>query len=270
MVKDRPQFVITRRSLLCAALAPHVVGCQSSKGTTPTSKSKPNAQHESLDWGGLTGQVLSTVPEGERGGTAVVLLHGFGARGDDLVSFAQRLSRPKCRFFLPAAPLPRGESGRAWWDLTIPERPAHAWDGKVPLAYQPHAQVLAARKAVQTLLGSIRTLYAPDRLVLSGFSQGGMLTLDVALAADPPVDRAVVLSGVLIAESVDNLRAMRGKRTRFLLSHGHSDTILPFQGGIGTRELLSQAGYELEFHAFEGGHSIPPEVVAAAARFAFE
>src|SRR5687767_3850191 len=60
---------------------------------------------------------VTDMKESERGGVAVVLLHGWGAAGDDLVPLARRVARPRSRFFMPAGPLTRGPSGRAWWHL---------------------------------------------------------------------------------------------------------------------------------------------------------
>jgi predicted esterase len=68
-------------------------------------------------WGGLNVARLSDMSEDERGGSAVVVLHGWGAPGDDLVPLAEALARPGVRFFVPAAPLPEMGGGRAWWHL---------------------------------------------------------------------------------------------------------------------------------------------------------
>lgn len=212
---------------------------------------------------------LSKRPESERGGVAVVLLHGFGAAGNDLVSLAERWARPGARFFVPAAPLARGATGRAWW-LFDEQRPAHAQGDQLPPGFRPHQQVQRVRRAVQRLLQDIRARYAPERLVLGGFSQGAMLSLDVALQAQPAVDRVIALSGVLLADSLPALQAAREPRPRIFVSHGRQDQVLPFSGGERARLLLEQHGYAVQFQAFEGGHQIPNEVTAAARDFIYD
>jgi phospholipase/carboxylesterase len=204
---------------------------------------------------------------GERGGTAVVLLHGWGARGDDLVSLGQRLARPRTRFFLPAGPLHRG-SGRAWWHLE--ERPAYAHEAKTPAGYQPSLAVARARRAVQALLSRVRQSHAPDRLVLGGFSQGAMLALDVALAGPPRVDRVAALSGLLLADSVASLLRAREPHPAVLVTHGRSDRVLPFAGSEAAARLLAERGFPVTFHPFAGGHQIPENVVQALARLVYE
>jgi phospholipase/carboxylesterase len=205
--------------------------------------------------------------EDERGGVAVVLLHGWGASGDDLVPLAEQFARPRARFFVPAAPLVEG-SGRAWWHLDA-ERPAHATDGVMPDGYRPRPQVSAVRRSVQSLLRTIKSRYAPDRLVLGGFSQGAMLSLDIALAADPPVDRVAVLSGSLLADSLDGLRSPRSSRPLVFMSHGRQDPLLPFQGSERAKQTLEQRNFAVSWHPFDGGHEIPRAVVEPLKTFVF-
>ena len=219
------------------------------------------------DWGGFEVARIGRMREDERGGVAVVLLHGWGASGDDLVSLAGELARPRARFFVPAAPLAEG-TGRAWWHLDE-NRPAHAFDGQMPEGYQPRLQVRTVRSGVQRLLRTIRNRYAPDVLVLGGFSQGAMLSLDVALAADPPVDRVAILSGSLLADSLDGLRASRRAPPMFM-SHGRQDGMLPFAGSEQAKRTLECHGCAVTWHPFEGGHEIPPAVVEHLKRFLFD
>jgi phospholipase/carboxylesterase len=207
--------------------------------------------------------------DAEQGGTAVVLLHGWGAHGDDLVGLAHALARPRARFFVPAAPLSEVGGGRAWWHLDAKDRPQHAWDEQGDVGYQPHHQVAAVRSAIQTLLGTIRSRFAPERLVLGGFSQGAMLSLDVALAASPAVDRVVAMSGVMLADSLPGLRASRASRPPIFISHGRQDQMLPFMASEKAKGMLERHGFGVEWHPFEGGHEIPARVVSDLRAFVF-
>jgi len=214
-----------------------------------------------LDSGGLEVVLVEGMGEEEPGGTAVVLLHGWGAPGDDLVALADLLVRPQTRFFVPAAPLSEFGEGRAWWHLDPSDRPAHAWDDKGPAGYQPCHLVMSARAAVRTLLGSIRSRYAPDALIIGGFSQGAMLSLDVALAEGAAVDRVAALSGVLLADSLASLHTARSSRPPVFLAHGRHDTVVPFAGAERANEILTQHGFAVTWRPFDGGHEIPPSVV---------
>jgi phospholipase/carboxylesterase len=251
---------ISRRALFFVAAAAAVVaiagGCRA--GGSRAGATAP-----------LDVETVTDMPESERGGTAVVLLHGWGARGDDLVPLARRLLRPRSRFFVPAGLLAKGIGGRAWWHAGAPDGPGQAWEDAIPSGYVARPEVIAARQSVQQLLRDVRARYAPDVLVVAGFSQGAMLSLDVALAADPPVDRVGVLSGALLIDSLPALRAPRDKRPRVLVAHGRSDFRLPFHGAERASELLRERGYPVTFHPFDGAHEIPPDVALALSSLIF-
>ena len=225
-----------------------------------------------FDAGGRLNVVLvSDMKEDERGGSAVIVLHGWGAPGDDLVPVAEVLNRPGARFFVPAAPLPEVGGGRAWWHLDPNTRPPYAGGDRVAPGFQPTPEVIAARAAVQGLITSVVDRYAPSTVALVGFSQGAMLSIDVALAGAPRVDRVVAMSAVLLVDSVPALTAPHPTRPpRFLLSHGRHDPVLPFEGGSKARDLLEQHGFSVSWCPFNGGHEIPPPVLAEADRFLFE
>ena len=212
---------------------------------------------------------VSGMREDERGGQAVVVLHGWGAPGDDLVPLAEALKRPGVRFFVPAAPLPEMGGGRAWWHLDPNTRPPHASTDQLPPGFRPTPDVIAARAAVQALIATVVDVYAPTSIALVGFSQGAMLSIDVALAGAPGVDRVAAMSGVLLVDSVPALTAPHPTKPRFLLSSGRQDPVVPFASGTRAKELLEQHGFDVTWRPFDGGHEIPRPVLADVERFLF-
>ena len=220
-------------------------------------------------WGGLEVARVSDMREDERGGSAVVVLHGWGAPGDDLVPLAEALQRPGVRFFVPAAPLPEMGGGRAWWHLDPYARPPHASSEQLAPGFQPNPAVVAARGAVQALIATVVDRHAPTTVALVGFSQGAMLSIDVALAGAPGVDLVAAMSGVLLMDSVSALTAPHPSKPRFLLSHGRRDPVVPFSSGEGAKDLLEKHGFSVTWRPFVGGHEIPPPVLADVDRFLF-
>jgi len=212
---------------------------------------------------------LSDMSDGERAGDAVIVLHGWGAPGDDLVPIAEALARPGARFFVPAGPLPEIGGGRAWWHLDPETRPPHAHGDRLPRDFQPTPAVVAARGAVQALIAAIVEQHAPATVALVGFSQGAMLATDVAIAGAPAVDRVVAMSGALLTDSVLALTAPRATKPRFLLSHGRHDPVVPFEGGTRAKELLEKHGFTVTWRPFDGGHDIPPPLLPEIDRFLF-
>ncbi len=230
---------------------------------------------QSSPWGGLKVARVSSMKEDERGGSAVVVLHGWGAPGDDLVPIAEALKRPGVRFFVPAAPLPEMGGGRAWWHLDPNTRPPHAAADQLAPGFVPTAEVVAARAAVQGLIATVVDRYAPTTVALMGFSQGAMLSIDIALAGNvaaaglPRVDRVVAMSGVLLMDSVSALTAPHPTKPRFLLSHGRQDPVVPFASGNRAKELLEKHGFPVTWRPFDGGHEIPSPLLGDVEQFLF-
>lgn len=215
-------------------------------------------------------------------GIAAVLLHGFGASGEDLVPLAGEIDRaaraagtaapPTCYAF-PEAPLEiSGVYGaaRAWWmlDLGLLEEELRRgaprdYRGEVPEGLP------AAREQVMRLLAQLaaRITAQGARLVLGGFSQGAMLALDVALHLPEPPAGLLLMSGTLIneAEWQPRLPSLRG--VPVLLSHGRADPLLPYAAAEVLRDRLRAAGAEVSWHPFLGGHEVPQIVISAAGAF---
>jgi len=255
----------SRRNVLLASLVAAPLGCRRDRAKLAASSATAGAR----PWGGLDVARVTSMRDDERGGLAVVVLHGWGAPGDDLVPLARHLERPGVRFFVPAGPLPEMGGGRAWWHLDPRTRPPHAASDQVPAGFRPTAEVVAARTAVQALIATIVEQHAPAEVALVGFSQGAMLSIDVALAGASPVGRVVAMSGVLLVDSVPALAAPRADKPRFLLSHGRQDPVVPFGSGSRAKELLEQHGFEVTWRPFDGVHEIPSAVVAEMERFLF-
>jgi phospholipase/carboxylesterase len=201
----------------------------------------------------------------------VVLLHGFGAPGDDLVSLARFIGVP-ARYVFPEAPLELGGlygDARAWWRLDLAELEADMRSGgirdrrgEVPEGLVP------AREQLMRFLDQVKVRYAIEdrQLVLGGFSQGAMLSLDVALHREAPPAALILMSGTLTAESAWAPRLPTLANVPVLQSHGYSDALLPFSIAEILRDKLRAAGSTVDFVQFAGGHEIPPIVLDSAGR----
>jgi phospholipase/carboxylesterase len=221
---------------------------------------------------GLDVVVAGGVDGSAAGGTdapLVVLLHGFGAPGDDLVPLWRVMRVPReTRFVFPAAPLdlPMMPGARAWWHIDMMELQGAIARGDVrDLSAEEPDGLTEARDKMRALLVGLVATYAPSKLVLGGFSQGSMLALDVALHAAEgsgrKCDALVVLSGTLLAEKVWVPRMKTLAGVPIFQSHGSSDPILPFSLAERLHEELSSAGARVTFVPFRGAHEIPEPVL---------
>lgn len=207
--------------------------------------------------------------EGGGDGPAVVLLHGFGAPGDDLVPLVRVLDVPRAaRFVFPEGPLaiPGYGAGRAWWMVDIEERIARRERGE-DLSREVPVGMAEAHERVVAMLDALDAALHPSRLVLGGFSQGAMLSCDVALRTERPLAGLVLLSGAPVASDEWTPLMSRRRGLPVFASHGRDDPMLPFAGADRLRTALDAAGLPVRWVPFRGGHEIPPGVLDGLARF---
>lgn len=212
--------------------------------------------------------------DGEGGGEGplVVLMHGFGAPGDDLVGLADGIAAPAgTRFAFPAAPIDLGPmfaGGRAWWHLDLEERMRRQALGIRDINEVPE-DLHDVSQLVEELLTELEgTLKPPHgKLVLGGFSQGAMLALDVALRGTRPLAGLVLLSGTHIAANEWAPLYAQRKGLQVFQSHGHEDPVLPFAVSDALRSTMEHAGIPVEWVPFRGGHGIPPLVLSRLGAF---
>jgi len=211
-----------------------------------------------------------------RPNSIVVMLHGYGAPGDDLVFLADQLEVPSnTALVFPEAPLDLdadtglGNGARGWWPIDSIQLQVAMFTGQLALASRAAgAGRQDARVMFSAFVDELQARFGigPSQMVLGGFSQGAILSLDWALHNDQPWAGLLCLSGTLV--DGDDWKACLASRgaLRTLISHGQVDPILPFQLAQQLSALLVQAGWEVEFKAFNGSHAIPPEVIAAVSQ----
>ena len=214
--------------------------------------------------------------DGGGDGPAVLLCHGFGAPGDDLVGLARVIDAgPGTRWFFPEAPnaidLGMGASGRAWWPIDMVRMQlALARGDHRNLADETPDELPSAVRALSACIDELVASHgvARGKLVLGGFSQGAMLATEIALHAPATYAGLVVLSGTLLSRE----RWVRAAETgavglHVLESHGTRDPILPFAGAEALAAMLRGAGATVSFVSFAGQHEIPGAVMDALGSF---
>lgn len=207
--------------------------------------------------------------EGGGEGPLVVLLHGFGAPGDDLAPLWRVIDAPAgTRWAFPAAPLAldaMGYGGRAWWMVDI-ERLIAGGD-REQLAREAPPGMSEAHARVVAMLDVLDAELRPSRVVLGGFSQGAMLACDVALRTDRALAGVALLSGTLVAHDEWAPLAARHRGLPVFQSHGSEDPILPYAQAEKLRDMLRDSGAVVTWVPFRGGHAIPGPVTDGLGRW---
>lgn len=210
---------------------------------------------------------------------AVVLCHGYGAPGHDLAGLGPEWIRmlegtsDSIRFVFPAAPHSLADlgmpDGRAWWPINMAQlAEAVQTSSFSDLHDRQPPGIDEARDTLCETINAIKADLAGDEtpLVLGGFSQGAMLTMDVALRGKiAPPDLLIQYSGTLICQSEWEASLSRLDDTFVYQSHGTIDPILPFTSAQALNQLLKDGNVRCEFHSFDGPHTIDGDSIGITA-----
>ncbi len=190
--------------------------------------------------------------------TLVLLLHGYGADGQDLLGLADswRGVLPKTAFYSCDAPHPcEMGMGYQWFSLKD-------WSASAMAAGAREASH-AVRDIAQQILD--RHGLTKDKLVVVGFSQGTMVGLYTALRCDPCPAGVLGYSGALLGgESLPPPDV----RMPICLVHGDMDTVVPVTASIQAAEDLEKLGYPVTLDVIPGlPHGIDQQGLVIGARF---
>ena len=188
----------------------------------------------------------------------VVLLHGRGSSGDDLIGLADMFADglPGTAFYSPDAPHPFAEGGFGyqWYS---PRTNEDRISGLLSVAPTVNAYVdeLIAEHGIE-----------PTRVILLGFSQGAMVSLHTVPRREVGLAGVVAFSGAMA--TADTLKAEIANKTPMLLVHGAEDPVLPARGTETAAALLTELGVPTELYVLDGlGHSIDRRGIEAASAF---
>ena len=190
----------------------------------------------------------------------VILLHGLGADGNDLIGLAPYWARllPDAEFLSPNAPFPCDMAPYGYQWFSSQDRSPEA--------------VLGGVRAAAPILDAFIDEALEERgldsreLALVGFSQGTMMSLFVGLRRAEPVAGIVGFSGRLLAPEL--LASELRSRPPILLVHGTEDPLVPYSSLAAAETTLKAAGVPVETVTSVGiGHSIDDQGLRRGGQF---
>lgn len=205
----------------------------------------------------------------------VILCHGFGAPSTDLVALAEPLiqsdvSLQDVVFVFPGAPIELDPlyDARAWWMIDMEKIQQLMMSGETREMKSSSPELLPERRADLTkVIDHCRVNYnlPAAKIVIGGFSQGAMLSTEVALHYNESLGGLVIWSGSFINETIWSEKIKSHSGLNIVQSHGRVDPILPMIASEELRDAFVEAGHKIRFHEFPGQHSIPMEAIGLAA-----
>jgi len=214
----------------------------------------------------MAGMRTQVVRVAEPPRVAVLMLHGYAMRPEDLSPFAGSMGVPGA-FYLPEAPLEAEVEGRAWWPIDQERRAAAMAVGPRDLAQEHPAGAEAARRLLRGMMTEVKRRHPDLPLVLVGFSQGGMLACDAVLRDGLKVAGLALLSASRISADEWVPLSARLAGLPILVSHGTDDPDLGFHAGEALRDLCIAGGGVVTWVPFDGEHGIPLVVWRALRKF---
>jgi phospholipase/carboxylesterase len=191
---------------------------------------------------------------------AIILLHGYGGDGKDIsiLSLNWKRHMPNTVFISPNGheTCLINPSGYQWFDLTNDD-PEYILE-----------QSIKAENKIQKFINEIKQEFnlTNDKICLSGFSQGCMMSLNVGLTSEEKYSCIVGFSGKIIDQN--NLKSRLKNPTDTLLIHGDIDQIVPSMHLLEAKDFLIRNGVDVQTLLIENcEHHIPMEASSTALNY---
>ena len=192
--------------------------------------------------------------------SAIILLHGYGGDGKDISMLSLNWKRhlPNTVFICPNGheSCPINPSGFQWFDLTRD-------DPKYILN-----ESLKAEKKLNNFISEIKKEFnlKNDKICLSGFSQGCMMSINLGLTADNEYSCIVGFSGKIIDQ--ENLKLRKKVSTNTILIHGDSDQVVSPNFMLEAKDFFIRNNIDIETHFIKNcDHHIPIEASSLALNY---
>ena len=191
----------------------------------------------------------------------VILMHGLGADGNDFVPIVREFELPKdhgVRFVFPHAPtrpvtINGGMSMRAWYDIVGVDLTTRGDETGIR-----ESQVIVEKFIAREKARGIKS----SRIVLAGFSQGGVIALQTGLRHPERLGGIMALSTYLAMPQ--KLAAEMHQANRdipIFMAHGTADPTIRLEWADASRRALEAQGYKVDWHTYRMQHSVSLEEV---------
>lgn len=192
----------------------------------------------------------------------VIWLHGLGDSGNGFAPIVPELRLPNhmaVRFVFPHAPvrpvtINNGMAMRSWYDIKT-------------MDFNHRADVVGVEESSVSVSALIEAEHAKgiayDRILLAGFSQGGVIALNIATRFEHKLAGVMALSTYM---SEPELLSQKGldvnKQTEFFCAHGQQDEVVPMFLGHAAYKVLKENGYNVHWKDYLMQHNVCPQELA--------
>lgn len=208
------------------------------------------------------------VEHGKNPDATVIWLHGLGASYDDFAPAVSMLGLPdnlRIRFVFPNAPvravaINNGMRMRAWYDIEPVAEGLNSNSGDGRFRSNSDDIAESAQSITDLIKDQQKKGISSPRIILAGFSQGGVISLYLGLGYPEKLNGIIALSTYL--HDPDKARERFSSANSGLpifMAHGLYDPLIPISRAKVTKEVLQSANYHIEWHEYNMEHSACPE-----------
>lgn len=197
----------------------------------------------------------------------VIWLHGLGDTGHGFSPIVPELKLPEqlgIRFVFPHAPIQpvtinNGMEMNAWYDIKTLDQKGRA----------DEAGVIESAAKIRALMDSEMARGIPaDKIVLAGFSQGGVIALHLSARLEHKLAGVMALSTYMCApQKLADEQQQANLHTPFFMAHGRMDEMVPLFAGEHAKKTLTDAGYQVQWHDYPMTHSVCAEELVDISRW---
>lgn len=206
---------------------------------------------------------LEIVVGNEPSDSCVIWLHGLGADGHDFEPIAEQLDllpSLNIRFIFPNAPMQavtinQGFVMRSWYDIRSPD----------VCSDQDEEGIRGSQKTIDSLIQQqIDNGIKAERIILAGFSQGGVIVLQTALRSQHQLAGVMALSTYLALDgSLNAEKTSQNNNIPIFLAHGTTDPVIDIKWAYQTHSYLKREHYKVEWNEYQGmPHSVSVQEIA--------
>jgi len=198
---------------------------------------------------------------------SVIWLHGLGASGHDFIDIVPELKIPEelnVRFVFPHAPFRKvtyagGEKLRAWFNISSLDS-----DFK-----EDEEGIRDSEALIEELIKKeLDTNIPSDKIILAGFSQGGVMALHCGLRYKASLGGILVLSAWLaLNKSLQSEKSIYNQDTPILMEHGTHDELIPLEWAEKSCNYLKEEGYSAKLDSYPMGHHVCHEEIVAIGKW---
>lgn len=180
----------------------------------------------------------------------LLMLHGIGSNENDLFSFVNEIDEQYLVVSV-RAPMPVGYGGYSWFDMEFK-------DNEIDYDF---SEVESSKSIVLRFIKELEVIWPVSRkeIMLMGFSQGAMLSYNLALNNPGTIAAVVAMSGYIPEEQFKTFTFYKTlKNLDFLVTHGTEDDIIPIERARKSVAFLEKHDIPVMYQEYKMGHAVAP------------